>query len=1054
MGEELKQAFDQFRNGSELFVNRTRQINAFRPIARDVLAQLVAKGSVTNEDLTGLIHLFRPKPVGELANKYLAHLVSDKSKANELSEQLQATGLGGYTAPGRLKIHDLSTEQLRDVHSLLRDAFNVTTSAEASQLCADYDRKKVTYVTPGIYSPWLHYIQPELFPILNDATKAFFNAQGLPVEYPALITRVPELSQSMGVKDLGLLDAFAWGQQDDQAPDPKGGTWRSAKWIKRVKRDDWNLFLDACGEVIQHFGLSQESPLLAMNLNSNPSEGLRMNVSNRATLGLLHIEGTEVMVMLPKGTTRRLFGSKVISSGAFSRPANAEATHISMDSFQARFHELREPLFQATEELLGRSQSSPFRKHYIPDLYRMATDADFREKTLDYLLEGKGEWPGISATPVTSYWIFQSNPKWYDAIGALRDNAVDRWSIDVHKQKIKTGDKAIIWITGKEGGCCALATVNTPVQPMDQGPTSYARSPDFAGVHDRVGITIDHNLWDRPISKSEAIEHVEGLKAGNQGTTFSATKEQYDFFLQRATANKANAMHDLNTILYGPPGTGKTYHTVTNAVAIIEQSPVARIITECAMPAGRKQVRERFEGYRASGQVKSVTFHQSFSYEDFVEGIKPVLGATDTESNVSYELRDGVFKAMCLSARSALKLRSESGHAHPVIEESVRDNATFWKASIGYYTDPEDDAIFDYCMENDVFAMGWGEGVDMADAQTVEAMAGRLKDNGVNTDGRVLTFLRYLRLEMKKGDLVFVSEGNDTVRAIGIVDGDYFMNKDAPIRYKQFRKVKWIYKNLELPVADFYGNAFTQGTLWRLKPHLVRRGYFAPPVKKSGEADQRYVLVIDEINRGNIAAIFGELITLIEEDKREGMLEAVSVRLPYSKTDDFSVPPNLHILGTMNTADRSVEALDTALRRRFSFVEMPSKPELIDQPEDLTVDLRLLLTTMNARIEQLLDRDHHIGHSYFMGIANAAEPEAELKRVFKNKVLPLLEEYFYGDAVKVGMVLGKAFVPQPVKKKGTPFAEGYRSEEVETKAIYRINDPETLSMAHFESIYA
>ena len=221
---------------------------------------------------------------------------------------------------------------------------------------------------------------------------------------------------------------------------------------------------------------------------------------------------------------------------------------------------------------------------------------------------------------------------------------------------------------------------------------------------------------------------------------------------------------------------------------------------------------------------------------------------------------------------------------------------------------------------------------------------------------------------------------------------------------------------------------------------------------QSSEVDQRYVLVIDEINRGNIAAIFGELITLIEVDKRDGMAEAVSVRLPYSKTEDFSVPPNLHILGTMNTADRSVEALDTALRRRFSFVEMPSRPDLIQQPEGLAVDLRSMLATMNARIEQLLDKDHHIGHSYFMGIASAPDPEAELKRVFKNKVLPLLEEYFHGDAVKVGMVLGEAFVRKPAKST-LAFAKGFEREDVDVKPVYRIQDPDELSMSDFESIH-
>lgn len=181
--------------------------------------------------------------------------------------------------------------------------------------------------------------------------------------------------------------------------------------------------------------------------------------------------------------------------------------------------------------------------------------------------------------------------------------------------------------------------------------------------------------------------------------------------------------------------------------------------------------------------------------------------------------------------------------------------------------------------------------------------------------------------------------------------------------------------------------------------------------KAKNDPDHNYALFIDEINRGNVSGIFGELISLIESDKREKL----SIVLPYSKMD-FYVPKNLYIIGSMNTADRSIDVLDSALRRRFAFVEMPPKPELLQGPDfapkHLSVDLSALLKALNRRVEFLLDRDHKIGHSYFMKIqAETAEAELEnLQTAFQDQIIPLLEDYFYGNLEKVQMVLGTKFI--------------------------------------------
>ena len=177
------------------------------------------------------------------------------------------------------------------------------------------------------------------------------------------------------------------------------------------------------------------------------------------------------------------------------------------------------------------------------------------------------------------------------------------------------------------------------------------------------------------------------------------------------------------------------------------------------------------------------------------------------------------------------------------------------------------------------------------------------------------------------------------------------------------------------------------------------------------ESKKKYVLIIDEINRGNISQIFGELITLIEDDKRIGQAHSLTAFLPYSKKP-FGVPDNLYIIGTMNTADRSVEALDTALRRRFYFKEMPPIYEGFENIKEFKdpvtkIDLKLLLQAINNRLEVLLSRDHLIGHSYFL---NVAIGKSSLAHVFEHNIIPLLQEYFYGDFEKIAMVIGKSFV--------------------------------------------
>ena len=305
------------------------------------------------------------------------------------------------------------------------------------------------------------------------------------------------------------------------------------------------------------------------------------------------------------------------------------------------------------------------------------------------------------------------------------------------------------------------------------------------------------------------------------------------------SGSKSNSMQTiipLNQILFGPPGTGKTYNTVNMALDIV--CPLERGLKW--ETKSREEARIKYQKMLAAGRIVFVTFHQSMSYEDFIEGIKPKAKG----GKITYAVKNGIFKELCAKAKN--------------------------------------------------------------------------------------------------------------------------------------------------------------------------------------DKSQNYVMIIDEINRGNVANIFGELISLIEDDKRLGASEELHAELPYSHTI-FGVPKNVYIIGTMNTADRSVEALDSALRRRFTFKEMMPKAELV--PEENNV--RSIFEIINQRIEVLKDREHQIGHSYFMGV----EKEDDLKDVFYDKIIPLLQEYFYGDYEKIQLVLGEGFVKK--ESESVKFAGG-KSGDFEVSEVYRI----------------
>ena len=486
----------------------------------------------------------------------------------------------------------------------------------------------------------------------------------------------------------------------------------------------------------------------------------------------------------------------------------------------------------------------------------------------------------------------------------------------------------------------------------------------------------------------------------SSSTTFTyqlGSKSEADTMDQASTTISASAT---NLILYGPPGTGKTFTTAAEAVRLCAE-PV---------PQDRAELMAVYQRLVAAGRIEFVTFHQSMSYEDFVEGRQPMTGADgDGEAESAgfrLETVHGVFRR--IAKRAETSRGRSSGH------DMIRlEGRQVFKMSIGEANNPEDAHLFEEAIEGGYTLLGFDD-IDWSDEKYAsrEAIFEACKnhrDDGGDIDARsgwVQMPFRF-RNWVRQGDIVIVSKGNQQFRAIGEFVGDYEFKPRPEGGYAHRRAVRWLWVDRDgVPVSEIYSRGFMQQSIYLLYdselniPALER--YMNSQRSDGGGEPDQFVLIIDEINRANISKVFGELITLLEADKRLNQPNAVRVRLPYSG-DEFGVPSNLHILGTMNTADRSIALLDTALRRRFTFREMmPDESILKEAAEKCGIDLPRLLTTINERIEYLYDREHQIGHAYF----TACRSRADVDEVMRHKVIPLLAEYFFEDWAKIAAVLG------------------------------------------------
>ena len=467
----------------------------------------------------------------------------------------------------------------------------------------------------------------------------------------------------------------------------------------------------------------------------------------------------------------------------------------------------------------------------------------------------------------------------------------------------------------------------------------------------------------------------EELKNKMTTETNNSSKETwYDYWVLTWERRK-------NVVLYGAPGTGKTYDVPEFAVRLCDPAFMA------AEPS-REEIVSRYNQLKREKRIAFTTFHQSLDYEDWIEGLRPFV---NENNQVTYEIESGIFKKLCEEAE------------RPVVKDKqvgIADNAVVWKVSLA---GTGDNPVRSDCMKNSYIRIGWdGYGPVISDETDWSVYNGEGK--------QILD--AYIN-KMKIGDIVMSCYSSQTIDAIGVVVGDYEFEDKFP-NYKRVRRVNWLVKNINENIVEMNdGKTMTLGTVYRLNSitldnvKSILEKYNTS--SKMEENDKVYVMVIDELNRGNVSKVFGELITLLEADKRKGRINAESVVLPYSKKA-FHIPNNVYLIATMNTADRSLGSLDYAIRRRFAFIaEKPFGLEVEGFNEDLFEkvsslfvknfdeykesgwDQTMKLESADTLSEEYKPEDVWIGHSYFLMQDEEGEDNTSNRLLYE--IIPLLEEY-------------------------------------------------------------
>jgi len=824
-----------------------------------------------------------------------------------------------------------------------------------------------------------------------------------------------------------------------------------------------SCFFELLKSLINKGNISEEDKRLSLTLRNDNVRRFSVNINGRLVLAI--VNSFELALMVNTDDYSKISGIDILQTEDFKKNIPAKLVYLRFDEVQRNLEVLKELWLHSCLDYLPSQEKSQYRLHHVDELFKIATYDEIRQKYLDndavdytnfqQIIKDFTDYINNENSVLINFeiqklyksyvWIWDAemiigDPRFCHYELITRKSHLNKISIELHfnpefNNAVKSLladnlDEQFYW-NDKHGEELSLALKNTinfndpDLLPKlseglkllddhfgeivrnyfsDKYPSDNInyllidqykkwhhneRLGELDGYHALLLYGFLYQLEKNELLSAEQINSCDFrilkiIKEKIKDFDYDGLNV-FESFLDHLIIKKQMKNIALNQILYGPPGTGKTYNTINKAISVANPS--------FDLDQERAFVKKEYDRLVETGQIVFTTFHQSMSYEDFIEGIKP-----QTKNDlVTYSVKDGIFKTTVKLALSEFIKNDVENGSDKVDFDKLYDS---FIESIK----PEEG------IRKGTFTTKTGIEMMLVNANEKSIIVKYLWDNNKTKDNEAKQPFPISKEKLKK----VLLEGIDP-------------SKIKSLLAELHPLIGHIHCELFAVYKSFYDFVIAnKGEVEAVHFNYEDQSY--EEVREQYEATDKqlikdkkvkpYVLIIDEINRGNVSQIFGELITLIEETKRLGNTEELQVTLPYSK-DKFSVPSNLYIIGTMNTADRSVEALDTALRRRFSFVEMMPDLEVLNDKSVNGVDLRELLEIINKRIEVLLGRDHTIGHSYLINV----QSDNDLRNTFKNNIIPLLQEYFYGDYEKIGMVVGKGFFAKTEQYAKSLFAD-------------------------------